>query len=382
MNDTNEVTLLYRRSDDPQSMNRQWVSVLSVLALLVLAAPSSGVAPPASNASNNSTLGASISSFVQVSSVEAEAEVDREMFSAALANAPNDSARQRLLERRAGELSRRLDSVRRSVETADRGEGSQQAVERSVADARVDALERSVGDVGESANRADVSPSGLDQLREDVRGLREPPAHPPLDAGTEVDLGRPGAGTPGNGTGVPGNGTGVTDNDTGVAGNDNRTPGPPGDGVDTSEPANGDGPPGQSDRPNRSGPSNRSERAGGSGSPDSRERPNGSTEGESRTLSPGNGDPPGATERGNDDAASGNSGASGSGGASATNGGANSANAENATNPARDGPPDETSPNASGTPGPAAALVGGDRAASTERFSPSRSAVTVLPVYD
>jgi len=171
-------------------MNRQVVSVLSVLALVVLAAPTSGVSAQSSNSSNDSGLGSNVSSFMQVSTVEAESELDRGMFSAKLANAPNDSARQRLVERRASRLSERLATVRQRVETVERGDG---VVTRSVASARVDALERSVADVDTMAGRVGVTPPGLADLKRNVRGLREPPV-PPVIATEEADPGVPGSG--------------------------------------------------------------------------------------------------------------------------------------------------------------------------------------------
>ncbi|MFC5972515.1 hypothetical protein ACFPYI_14340 [Halomarina salina] len=226
-------------------MNRQWVLVLSVLALVVLAAPTSGGAPPAvqspsAQATNETSLGTSVSSFMQVSSVEAAGEVDRQMFSAALANAPNESVRQRLLDRRAEHLAERLDDVEQSVEAADRGEGAQRTVDRSVAAARVDALERSVVDVGEFTNRTGSSPPGFEELRESVRGLAEPTASPVLDGGTDPDP--PGNGEPGT-SAAGGNGARPTQGASGQSNGsgDGASGSNPGEGASTSR--NGSGAP-------------------------------------------------------------------------------------------------------------------------------------------
>ena len=214
-------------------MKRQWVPVLSMLALVVLAAPSSGVSVPAATTAaptqtaNNSSLGANISSFMQVSSVEAESEVDRRMFSAALANAPNESVRQRLLERRADRLSERLDAVQRNLRSTDGGEGARRTVERTVADAQVDALERSVADVGELANRTGGPPPGFEQLRENVRGLREPSVPPVLDTEDDADHEPLGNGDPGNPNAGGGN---EAPGQSGQAGDDGNSASNPGDG--------------------------------------------------------------------------------------------------------------------------------------------------------
>jgi hypothetical protein len=185
-------------------MNRQWVSVVSVLALVVLAAPTSGVVSPTVEQSNNTSLGTEISSFMQVSSVEAEGDVDRGMFEAELAAAPNESVRQRLLERRAAHLESRLGDVRQSVEAAKSGDGSRRTVAQTVANARVDALERSVVNVETFSQQSGVSPPGLSDLRDNVRGLREPSVPPVIDTGDDIELGAPSAGEGGDGVSNPG----------------------------------------------------------------------------------------------------------------------------------------------------------------------------------
>ncbi|MWG35082.1 hypothetical protein [Halomarina oriensis] len=206
-------------------MNRQVVSVVAVLALVVLAAPTGGVAPPAAGPSDDSTLGSEVSSFMQVSAVEAESELDRGMFSAKLANAPNDTVRQRLVERRADRLSKRLDTVERSVEAAENGG----VVDRTVADALVDALERSVADVDALATRIGVSLPGLDGLRETARGLGEPSVPSVLDAGDEVELDPSGDGSESDGE------------DGGVPADPNENDGGGDDGAAGQDGADGDG---------------------------------------------------------------------------------------------------------------------------------------------
>lgn len=350
LNDTNGVTLLYPSEGHPYSMNRQWVSVLAVLTLVVLAAPSSGGAPPAASVANDSSLGTSISSFVQVSTVEAEAEVDREMFSAALADAPNDAVRRRLLERRSEELSRRLDSVRQSLGTND-SDDRRPSVERSVAAARVDALERSVTDVGELANRAEVAPPGFDRLRENVRGLREPPTPPVVDTGDDLDLGPP-SDSPGNGEGKPGAGDGERANGTRNTGAGGPTPpngaGTPNDGDGALDnPGDGNGTPDQSGGQGRAN------------GPTHSDVPNQSEQNRARTPVAGQGTGP------NDSGA----------GAADSNAGASVQQTDDVVGTAGDASNDtETST-------PRMPVEGGE-SASAESLPSPRSAVTVLPTYD
>ncbi|MFD1514769.1 hypothetical protein [Halomarina rubra] len=238
-------------------MNRQWVSVVSVLALVVLAAPTSGVVSPPANDSNNTSLGTDISSFMQVSSVEASGEVDRGMFAAAVANAPNETVRQRLLDQRADRLSKRLAAVRQSVESARDSRGARGTVAQSAANARVDALERGVADVESVADRTGTTPPGLTDLRENVRGLGEPPIPPVLDVGDDVDLG--GEAAPGGDPPVPVDPNGGSDagdaSDGNSGGGDGAPPsGSGGDGVDVGNgDAGGDANDGSSDGPSVEG---------------------------------------------------------------------------------------------------------------------------------
>jgi hypothetical protein len=196
---------------------------------------------------------------MQVSAVEAESEVDRGMFSAELANAPNDTARQRLVERRAARLSERLDTVRQRVETVERGDG---VVTRSVASARVDALERSVADVDTMAERVGVTPPGLDDLKRNVRGLREPPVPPVIDTeegapevpgsgqgdGASPRPNDDGDGAPGNAddAGAAGN---PSDDDTGENPGDNPGEGPDENPAEGSNENPGAGPGSENDAP-------------------------------------------------------------------------------------------------------------------------------------
>lgn len=262
-------------------MNRQVVSVLSVLALVVLAAPTSGVSVQSSNSSNDSSLGSNVSSFMQMSAVEAESELDRGMFSAELANAPNDSARQRLVEHRASRLSERLDTVRQRVETAERDDG---VVARSVASARVDALERSVADVDTMAEQVGVTPPGLADLKRNVRGLREPPVPPVIDT-EEAAPGVPGSGQ--------GDGESPRPNDDGAPGNSD------GEGAtgnpDDATPANG---------PDKNPGGGPDENPGEGSNDDSAEAPD-------ENPGEGSGESPGAGPGGDDDAPAGGEGSNG-----------------------------------------------------------------------
>jgi hypothetical protein len=127
------------------------------------------------NSSANATLGASISSFMQASSANAEDEVDNRMFTAAFENT-NPKNRDKLIEKRASQLQKRIDRLQeqRAELLAD---GELTVAERAKAarlQARISGLDRAIDSATEAAEWAGVDTAGLNTLRRNARDLSGP----------------------------------------------------------------------------------------------------------------------------------------------------------------------------------------------------------------
>ena len=245
---------------------------------------------------NNASFGATVSSFMQASSAEAEGEVDDGMFEASLSRAESLEERRTLLEQRQERLEerkQRLANRRADFSTADGPDVRSRAMATHVR-AGASELERSVNHTEQVAREVGVDTQRLEQIRTEARNL----------SGAEVaELARGLAGPPGGERGRPenpGNGTAETledvKNDTDVS-------------IDVPNISNGGGPPidvgdgndvgGDSEADESDPNSDTAEENDGSGQSE-RDREEDADENDDKSgsegRSPGNGSGPGGSE--------------------------------------------------------------------------------------
>ncbi|MFB6206878.1 MAG: hypothetical protein ABEJ05_10180 [Haloglomus sp.] len=251
--------------------------VISVVAVVVAAPVVSGLAVTTGHQSTvtqtNETdqsvasLGAQISSFMQASAAEANGSVQSGMWRAEF-NATNETARDRLIERRINRIERQLERLQNRMTALERAyeNGTLPEVaytaQASHLVARIDSLQDAINDTEAAAMRAGVNTTQLDRLREmaanatghevaqvarnlSVVTPRGPPpnAGPPEGAGPPGDVG---PGDAGNGTdqGPPEDvGPGDAGNGTDQATSGDSGPGDAGNGTDQG-PSEGTGPSG------------------------------------------------------------------------------------------------------------------------------------------
>ncbi|RRJ33725.1 hypothetical protein [Halocatena pleomorpha] len=122
-------------------------------------------------------MGHSVSSFMQVSAVEADSTVDREMWRASFENAENESVKAELIEQRSEQLSRDLSAVHAQQEQIKNGTLSQAYTDALTA--HVTELRQSVQNTSQTANKSNVS-------SESLSGLREEACSVPVSNGSEI----------------------------------------------------------------------------------------------------------------------------------------------------------------------------------------------------
>ncbi|MDR9431426.1 MAG: hypothetical protein RI568_12115 [Natronomonas sp.] len=272
------------------------VGLASVFALVAVAGPAA-----ATPATENASLGADISSFMQASSVETADDVEGGQFQAALTRTEDSEERHALIESRLARLEARSERLRFQRETL--GE-TPDVRNRSIA-TRISVgateLERSVNATERRANEAGVATERLSALRETARtipgpavaelarGVSPPPNAGPPDGSParDDDQPRPDALGPPNVTSAP------TD------ARDAERVGPPGgNGADSGSPSSGSagggaGPPdGAADDTPGAGPSSDDPTAPDADPDDERDGDPGSDGDSGAPLERGSGDPP------------------------------------------------------------------------------------------
>jgi hypothetical protein len=230
---------------------------------------------------NNASFGATVSSFMQASSAEAEGEVDDGMFEASLSRAESLEERRTLLEERQERLEerkQRLANRRADFSTDGEPDVRSRAVATHVS-AGASELEQSVNRTEHVAREVGVDTARLEQIRTEARNL----------SGTEVaELARGLAGPPGGERGrpeTPGNGDAETlegaENGTDVS-------------IGVSNISNGGGPPIDVGDGNDAGGDSESETDESDTDSDTTEENDDKSGSEDR--SPGNGGGPGGSE--------------------------------------------------------------------------------------
>lgn len=146
------------------------------------------------NESNETSVGAKVSSFMQTSTVNASGEVDSGMFEAEYETADNRTA---VVDRRADDIEQRIaelrEQKRRLVEREDELNPVAYNARMSRLAGEIESLERQIDETRPRAEDAGVDPARFDGLRNNVSELRGPK----VDAATETIPGRgPPAGVP------------------------------------------------------------------------------------------------------------------------------------------------------------------------------------------
>lgn len=233
-------------------MSTRFAVMLAVLAVavvvlggFVVASGASGPGPSitedanAAN-SNETAMGAQISSFMGASAAEANGSVENGMFSASF-NASGETNRTAVVERRTGVLERRLERLRsqKAALIADRENMTRAAyvARMSALSGRIEALQESVNQTATFAAGVDANVSRLDRLGTKARNLTGPEIAELARNGT-VGVGNPGRGPP---NGTPGNGKGKgNDGNQGNGTDGNRGNGNDGDQGEGNDDDDGD----------------------------------------------------------------------------------------------------------------------------------------------
>ncbi|MFC7153963.1 hypothetical protein ACFQPA_00650 [Halomarina halobia] len=143
---------------------------LGTVLLVTVAAALSGAGATAGSATQpeetNRSLGTTISSFMQVSAVETQHEVDREMWEAAFENAKSEAERKRLLEQRERALERRIDALNESRSEAGVRATVGAQIRKAVIEAQIDALRTDIEDAVDASNRTATDAPGLVKLQQ------------------------------------------------------------------------------------------------------------------------------------------------------------------------------------------------------------------------
>ncbi|WP_178918015.1 hypothetical protein [Natronomonas gomsonensis] len=223
------------------------IGVLVALAVLLTAGMggvAAGAQPTNETAERgNASFGASVSSFMQASSAEAEGEVDDGMFEASLNRAETKEERRELIEQRQAQLEQRQQRLanRRAAISEEDSEVRNRAIAAHVTTG-ASGLEQSANETASVAAEAGVDTTRLDALRNEARNL---------SGGEVAELARGLAGPMFDGERGPPGDTGNADGDSNtsvdVPGASNGG-GPPvdTDSDDSISDAGGDGPPGSS----------------------------------------------------------------------------------------------------------------------------------------
>ncbi|WP_137284789.1 DUF7096 domain-containing protein [Halorussus salinisoli] len=212
-------------------------------------------ASTANNSTDNASLGADISSFMQSSTAEVGGAVETGMWNASFNSTENQSRRVQLVERRTDELRTELDDLReRKAElVAEREEGnvSETAYKAKVSRllGQINALESAIGATTKRAEKVNADTQALGELRTETENLTGPEISAVarsvtgIEAGNGVGNGERGPpGGVGNGNDAAGasNGTTGPSNGVGNGTSDASTPGgPPSDVGDSQLADNG-----------------------------------------------------------------------------------------------------------------------------------------------
>lgn len=259
-------------------MTTRSVAVLVLVAVVGLAiapfASGAVVTAPAADDGTESEPNASVSTFMQASTADAENTIDAEMFAAKYNGSDNES-RETLVLERTGELDERVErleaereALREQQDDLHPGEYRARMTQLTV---EIRALEREIDRTERRANETGVDTDRLDELRDNaanlsgpevaeiargLAGVDEPPGRGPPDGTPGNGNGPPGAenGTPGNGNGPPGTENGTPGNGNGPPDGDSETPGNGSGGGGAPDHANGgpgDGPAANDSRTDR-----------------------------------------------------------------------------------------------------------------------------------
>lgn len=200
------------------------------------------------DAANRSTIGAQMSSFMQISSANATSAVESGMFEAEYETADNRTA---VVDRRADRIERQIERLRDRKQRLAEREGEMSDVAYTAQMSRIvgeiEALEREINATEPKARAAGVDTARFDRLRGNVSDLRGPKVDEFADAipgrGPPADAGQPD--TPGQGDGGAGDGTPANDAPNNGSASD-ATPGRSEDraGNEPGPPSGGDGGPG------------------------------------------------------------------------------------------------------------------------------------------
>ncbi len=147
-------------------MDRHLTTVLLLVLLLAVGVMPGTVTTSSAQMEDDDSMGHSVSSFMQVSAVEADSTVEREMWQESFENADNESERTELIEQRSEQLSRDLSTVRDQRQQLENGDAS--PVYTSALDAHVTELRQSVQNANQTANESNVSSNTLSELRDEA----------------------------------------------------------------------------------------------------------------------------------------------------------------------------------------------------------------------
>jgi hypothetical protein len=196
----------------------------------------------ANDTTNNSTLGADISSFMQSNAAEIDGAVETGMWTAAFNATENQSMRAELVERRTSELREELADLqqRKRELVAEHEEGNITEVAYKAKISRllgqINAFRSAIDATSARAEQTNVSVESLDTLRTESENLTGPEIASAARNTTGVGIDNWQGGPPsevGNDNGV---GNGATDGD-------NETTGTPGDVGDGTNESSSGGPP-------------------------------------------------------------------------------------------------------------------------------------------
>lgn len=149
------------------------------------------------NTSENASLGASVSSFMQMSTEETNTAVDNGMWATAFNNAATPAKKVQLLQQRTNELERRLAQVKQErQEVLAEAEGNITVADRAKAArliASANGLEQAIDQVTVASERANVDLSRLNEIHIAARNLTGPeiaaiaPGHTNTNRGASTD---------------------------------------------------------------------------------------------------------------------------------------------------------------------------------------------------
>ncbi|UPM42796.1 hypothetical protein [Halocatena salina] len=210
-------------------MDRHLTLVLLTAVMLAVGVMPGTATNGSAQMEDDDPMGHSVSSFMQVSAVEADSTVDREMWEASFESAENESEKAALIEQRSEQLSEDLSAVHAQQEQLENG-----TLSRAYSDAlnaHVTELRQSVRNTSQTANESNMSSSTLSALRKEACNVTVSNHSEIVVASNGTDLQCP-SHTPGN---IPDNNTTVTPPDTDNGSNNTTTDTPPAPGNNTTE---------------------------------------------------------------------------------------------------------------------------------------------------